>query len=176
VAGTSAGGSVAATSVGAATVGIAPTTGIIAGVAVVGGGVALAGGGGGGGDGGSSSPQTASVTDLSGEWRGTWIDNTDGTSGEAIFSLTQTGTSVSGTVSVAGDECLTTGNVSGTVSGKDADLTITSGAETVALNAVADTSAMTLSGTWNFAPSASSCGGTTGNFSATITGGAVVHW
>jgi len=164
----------ASASVAAGALSIAPTTAIVGGAALA--GVALAGGGGGGGDSGPSA-QPASITDLSGDWRGAWIDNTDGSSGEAIFSLTQTGSAVSGTVSVTANECLSQGNVSGTVSGAIANLTIQSGAETVVLNANADTAAMTLAGSWSYTASASTdCAGDTGSFSGTLTGGADIQW
>ena len=87
VAGTStAGTSVAATGT-SSTVGFPPLTAIVGGVAGVGGGLALAGGGGGGG----GSPEPTPNADLTGEWHGPWTDS-EGTSGEALFSLTQTGT------------------------------------------------------------------------------------
>ncbi len=175
VAGTSASASTVAASTAAGTVGFSPTTMIIAGVAVAGGGAALAGGGGGGGE--SSSTQPASVTDLTGEWRGTWTDNANGSSSAAVFTLVQTGTSVSGTVSLTDEQCLSQGDVNGTVSGKSANLTVTSDAEVVALNAAIDSSAKTLTGTWNYTGSArENCAGGTGTFSATMPGGADIHW
>jgi hypothetical protein len=157
-------------------VGITPVTGVVAGVAVVGGGAALAGGGGGGGGDGTSEPAPAESANLTGDWSGTWT-NADGDSGQAIFSLTQTDTSVTGTVSVTGDDCLTTGSVTGTISGNSANLSIQSGAESVTLNATADTSANTLSGDWNYAASSLGCEGETGNFTADLTtGSAEIRW
>jgi hypothetical protein len=115
------------------------------------------------------------VADLSGTWRGTWTGD-DGT-GEATLTLTQTGTTVNGTAAITGDECLSGGSVTGTVSGTHVSLTIQSGSETVAVDATADTNAMTLNGTWDYRASASEeCAGDTGNFSCTLTGGADIHW
>lgn len=172
VSGTSAGGAAGAASAGTSAAGFTPTTAIVAGAAAVGGGLALAGGGGGGGN---DTPED--VTDLSGDWRGAWTDNTNGTSSEAVFSLTQTGTSISGTVTLTGNDCLSQGNLNGSISGTNVNLTITSGSESIALNAVVDTAAKTLNGTWNFTASASEdCSGDSGNFSATLTGGGDIHW
>jgi hypothetical protein len=147
-------------------------TGVVAGVAVVGGGAALAGGGGGGGGGDGDEDEQA---DLTGDWSGTWT-NADGDSGQAIFSLTQTDTSITGTVSVTGDDCLTTGSVTGNISGENVNLSIQSGAETVTLDATADTSAKTLSGDWNYAASSLGCEGETGSFRADLTGSADISW
>ena len=172
VAGSStAGSSVAATGT-SGTVGFPPMTAIVGGVAVVGGGLALAGGGGGGG----GSPEPTPNADLTGEWHGPWTDS-EGTSGEALFSLTQTGNAVSGTVSVTGDDCLTTGTVSGTVSGNSANLSVQSGAETVTLDGTYDNAAKTLTGRWNYTASSSvDCAGDTGDYLATLTGGANIDW
>jgi tetratricopeptide (TPR) repeat protein len=175
-----AGSAATASTVSASTgvLGLSPTTLTVAGVAVAGGAALAAGGGGGGGGGDPSAPvQPASVTDLSGTWRGTWTDNTDGTSGEAIFSLTQNGSALTGTVSVTGAPCLPGGNVSGSVSGNGVNLTIQSGTESVTLNATFDPSAKTLAGPWDYAaPTPSDCAGDTGSFSGTLTGGADVTW
>jgi tetratricopeptide (TPR) repeat protein len=161
-------------STGAGALGLSPTALTVAGVAAVGGALALSGGGGGGGGEEKSSPPPE---DLSGIWRGTWTDNTDGTSGEATFTLAQTGSALSGTVSVAGDTCLPQGNVSGTVSGNSVNLTIQSSAESVTLSATYNATAKTLTGTWNYSASASTdCMGDIGSFTGTLTGGADITW
>lgn len=171
-AGTAVAGATAATMAASSMGGISPTTAIVGGVAILGGGVALAGGGGGGG-GGEPGPQPAAALSLTGDWRGTWDDDS-----EATFSMTQTNESVSGTVTLIGDACLATGNVSGTVAGNTADLTIQSGAETIALAANINSSAKTLAGTLDYqASAATGCIGRTGNFSVALTtGGAEIDW
>jgi TolB-like protein/Tfp pilus assembly protein PilF len=181
VSGTSTGGTAAAASAGAAAATITPKTAIAVGaVAVVGGGLALAGGGGGGGgsdDGGSDYVVPDSDTGLSGEWQGTWLNYSDETSDEALFSLTQTGSSISGTVTITGEGCLYQGTLNGSVSGNNVNLTITSGSESVAVNAVHDAASKTLDGTWNYTASASEgCAGDTGHFSATLTGAGDIAW
>jgi TolB-like protein len=176
IAGTSTAGTAAtASSVAAGAVGFPPMTTVLGGVALVGGGVALAGGGGGGGSDGPAN-QPADQGDLNGDWRGIWTDAT-GASGEAAFSLTQTGNAVSGTISLSGGDCLATGDVSGNVSGNQAALSIQSGQETVAMNVTVDNAANTLAGTWNYSSSALGCTGEAGNLTADLTtGDADIGW
>jgi tetratricopeptide (TPR) repeat protein len=187
VAASSVGSGATSASAGAGFLGMSPTVATVSGVAVLG-GVALAAGGGGGGGGGTPPPADdggggggtqppADVATLDGTWRGTWTDTTDGSTGTATLNLTQSGSSVSGTVSIPGDPCLPEGNVTGTFSGSSAALTITSGTESITANGTLDQIAMTLNGTWNYANSASTdCAGSTGTFSCTLTGGADIDW
>ncbi|MGD9368715.1 MAG: tetratricopeptide repeat protein [Desulfobacteraceae bacterium] len=168
---------VPAATVATSTVGFPATTAIIGGAALVGGGVALAGGG--GGDGGAPASAPPAPTSLTGDWTGPWTD-AGGAGGEATLSLTQTDNAVSGTVSVTGyDECLTEGNVSGTVSDNTVHLTIRSdGTETVEVNGTVDFSDLSINGTWDYTESGSvDCQDDTGTFSATLTTGSVrIHW
>ncbi len=169
VVGSSSSGSALAASGVGGTVGFPPTTAIVAGVAALGGGVALAGGGGGGGGGNGPS------IDLTGDWKGTWSDSA-GNTGEATFSLTQSGSNITGTVSVTGDDCLTRGNVTGNVSGSTTNLSIQSGAETVTLNGAYNNAAKSLTGRWSYTASSLGCTGDTGDYVAALTGGADVSW
>jgi hypothetical protein len=181
VASTSTGGSMAAASTAATTtVGFSPTTLIVAGsigAAVVGGGAALAGSAG-GGDESSSGNETVNTLDLTGDWRGTWLDTTDGSSSEVVLSLTQAGSSVSGSASIADSGgCISQGNISGSLSGNTVDMTITSGGESVTIDAVVNAEARTLNGTWYYSTSALGCEGSEGDFSTDLTtGGADVTW
>jgi tetratricopeptide (TPR) repeat protein len=161
--------------VAGATVGVAPTTALIAGVAVLGGGAALAGAGGGGGGGGSDSIQPA-ATELDGGWTGTWTDDTGGASGNVTLDLNQSGSAVSGTVSAPNEFCMTNGNVSGTRSGNNFDLTVQSGTETIEVSGTIDEIAMTMSGTYYYSASQQGCLGDTGRFSMSLTGGADITW
>jgi tetratricopeptide (TPR) repeat protein len=175
-----AGSTASAASAGGGFLGLSTTTLTVGGAAAVG-VVALAAGGGGGGGGGepTSSGGTASTADLNGTWRGSWTDNSDGSTGTATLALTQSGTSVNGTVSIPGDTCLPEGTVTGTFSGNSASLTITSGAESITANGTLNTGTKTLSGTWNYANSASTeCAGGSGTFSCTLltTGDADIRW
>lgn len=172
VAGTSGPGSAIAATSAAGGVGFPPITAIAAGVAAVGGGIALAGGG--GGDGGTPPPPPVNLT---GDWRGTWQDAL-GASGNATFSLTHNNdNTVSGTVLIGGNDCLTIGDISGNVSGTSANLTIHAAGETVSLDAEANKTAKTLSGAWNFTASGAGCAGDRGTFSTSLTtGGADIQW
>jgi tetratricopeptide (TPR) repeat protein len=172
VAGTSGSGSAIAATSTAGGVGFPPLTAIAAGAAAVGGGMALAGGSG-EGDNGSPPPPTVHLT---GDWRGTWKDML-GAGGDVTFSLTHNNDNVSGTVSISGNPCLTTGDISGRVSGTSANLIIQSAGETISLDAEADTTSKTLTGSWNFTASGVGCAGDRGTFSTSLTTGqADIRW
>jgi tetratricopeptide (TPR) repeat protein len=174
---TSASGSGATTaSAAGGFLGMSPTTLTVAGLAAAG-GVALAAGGGGGGGGDPGVDEGPDkVPKLTGIWRGIWTNTTDGSSGEVLLDLTQTQTSLTGSVTVPGDSCLPQGSrVSGTFSIPDVSLTIQSGSETVAINATADTTTMTMNGSWSYTQS-SECAGDSGTFSCALTGDADIRW
>jgi hypothetical protein len=166
-------------SAGAGFLGLSPTALTVAGVAAAG-GVALAAGGGGGGGGGESPPPStpAAVTSLTGTWRGIWTDNSpNGGSGEVLLNLTQNGSALTGTVTVPSDSCLpANSSVTGTYSGNNVSLTIQSGSESVTVNGTADTSTMTMNGSWTYTASGADCAGDAGIFSCTLTGGADINW
>jgi hypothetical protein len=175
VAGTSGSGSAITATSAAAGVGFPPVTTIAAGVAAVGGGIALAGGGG-GGDGGGGGSSSTSPMNLTGVWRGSWKDAL-GAGGDATFTLTHRNDTVSGTVSISGNPCLSLGDIIGRVSGTTAELTIQSTGETIILDAEADPAAKTLNGLWNFSASEVGCAGDRGTFSTSLTtGSADIQW
>jgi tetratricopeptide (TPR) repeat protein len=162
------------------TKGFPPMTKVLAGVAVVGGGVALAGGGGGSGGGGGGSvdpgPTPQAAANLTGDWKGTWTGAV-GAGGQATLSLTHSGETLSGTVTVTGDNCLTTGNITGSVSGSTVMLSVQSGEEIVSVNGSTDIAATRMDGTWNFEASNLGCIGDSGHFSTTLTTSIVeVNW
>jgi hypothetical protein len=146
--------------------GIGTTTTIIAGAALVGGGVALAAGGGGGGgdDGGGNT-----AVNISGDWRGTWNDGGGG-SGAISLNLTQNDTTVNGGATVSGSECISTGEVSGSVAGDQVRLTVVSGADQMTFSAVYSASA--LYGNIEFATG----GCPTATVALNLTGGATIEW
>jgi hypothetical protein len=112
---------------------------------------------------------------VAGDYRGTWTDS-EGNSGEIVISIVQDNTSLSGTASVSDSECISTGNVTGTItpSTNRLNLTITAGADRVSFNAAFDTNTKAMDGSFNF--EAGACAGDTGDFSMTLTGGADVSW
>ena len=148
-------------------VGIGTTTAVVAGAAVVAGGAALIGGGGGGGDGSGGT-----VTNLTGDWSGGWASS-DGSSGNLLWSLTQSDTSINGTVSVTGyPACISTGTVSGTITGSGLSGYIASVANTVSFDATF--SATSMNGTWEV--TGGSCAGDTGTFWSNLTGSGTISW
>ncbi len=165
-AGASASGLPAAAS-GAAVVGgtgIGTTTAIITGAVAAGGAAALIAGGGGGSDGDGGGP---TAPDISGDWRGTWNDGGGG--GLITLNLTQNGPTVGGSVSIVGSDCLSTGDVSGDVTGDQVRLTI-SGAEQARFSAVYSESS--LHGTIEY--TTGEC--QTATVSLNLTGGATIEW
>ncbi len=125
---------------------------------------AAAGGGGGGGDDGGQT--TASQPhNLAGTWKGTWE------SGDFKLNLSQNGTSLEGTLSLTGSECLSSANVSGGVSGDTINLTIDSG--TGSFQAAYNDRTYTMNGLLDF--SSNGCTLKT-TVLTTLTGGADVSW
>jgi hypothetical protein len=92
------------------------------------------------------------------------------------LDLNQSGSAVSGTVSAPNEFCMTNGNVSGTRSGNNFDLTVQSGTETIEVSGTIDEIAMTMSGTYYYSASQQGCLGDTGRFSMSLTGGADITW
>lgn len=76
----------------------------------------------GGGD--SSLPPTVNVT---GEWKGTARDASNGATGAVSFSLNQVGANIGGSFSSPTNLCLKVGAISGTVSGNEIAGKIASG-------------------------------------------------
>ncbi len=77
-----------------------------------------------GGGGSSSAPPTVNVT---GEWKGTARDASNGATGSMSFSLNQVGADVGGSFSSPTNTCLKVGSISGTVSGNEFTGKIASG-------------------------------------------------
>ena len=168
----SAAGSAVVASAGGISLGT--TAAIVGGAALVGGGAAALGGGSSGDDPPKPPPPSPDVPDVAGDWRGTWTDS-EGNSGEIVLSIVQSETSLSGTASVDGSECMSNGNISGSV-GTDnrLNLSITSGTNRASFSAVYDVNTNGIEGNFNFESGA--CAGDTGNFSMTQPGGADVDW
>ena len=117
-------------------------------------------GGGGGGGGGTSETQNVDVT---GTWSGSWVSSGGGYSGNVTITLVQNGTSLSGTASVTGSPCLTSGSVSGTVSGNKVAYGVVSGQSTIEFNTTYASD--TISGTYSI--TAGNCAGEAGTCSIT---------
>ena len=107
---------------------------------------------------GSVAPGAACIN---GTWNGTWKDTTDSGNGTFVVNWLQAGSQLTGTITVKGAPCLTTGLVTGTVNGSAITFGAVSGAVTI--NYTGSVSGNTMSGTYT----APTCGDAQGNWSAT---------
>ena len=117
--------------------------------------------------GGSSSTQggPAPGVDLTGTWNATWTSRS-GAVGQGTMVLTQSGASVTGTVTVQGSPCVVNADVSGSLDGDALAATFTFGGGEATLDATVSASASQMSGTYD-ATSAGACTGDTGTITAT---------
>jgi len=108
----------------------------------------------------------ATTVDITGTWSGSWASSNGINNGNISAVLTQSGTSVIGTLSITGSPCISNGSVSGTVSGNNVSFGIISGSDTVEYNATYTSTSM--SGTYSVTTGA--CAGDTGTFSLSVGG------
>ena len=106
----------------------------------------------------------ATTVDITGTWSGSWASSNGINNGNISAVLTQSGTSVIGTLSITGSPCISNGSVSGTVSGNNVSFGIISGSDTVEYNATYTSTSM--SGTYSVTTGA--CAGDTGTFSLSV--------
>ncbi len=101
---------------------------------------------------------------LSGTWSGTW-KNTTPDKAQGTFKLTwqQSGSVLTGTITIAGTPCLTGGHITGALNGSTISFGVVKGAVEVAYTG--SVSGTTMSGTY-----ATSCGSAVGNWQAKKTG------
>ena len=111
---------------------------------------------GGGGSGGDSS----SSINLTGNWSGTW-EGTD--SGNVSANLTHSGTSITGTASISNSPCISSGDVSGSVSENNITFGLVSGTDEIAYTG--EFTSTTISGSYQVLSGA--CAGDTGTFELT---------
>lgn len=117
--------------------------------------------------GGSKSPTTPSPSspNLSGSWRGTW-QSARGPSGSVTASLTHTGSSLTGTASLTGSPCFTSGTVSGTVAGGSVTIGVAfPGSHQVNFTGTADSTGGSMNG--QYAVTGGACSGDAGTWSMT---------
>jgi tetratricopeptide (TPR) repeat protein len=147
------------------------TTAVVAGAAAV---VGLAAAGGGGGDDNSParSAEPLSEQNLTGDWVGTWSDSSGTNNGNISLNLEQNSPSVTGTVSVTGSNCISTGSLSGTLTGNNLVSVIQTGSNTVSLNA--NLFSTSLNGTLEF--TSGNCARTLWNFTASKPVSAIIRW
>jgi len=112
-----------------------------------------------GGAAGGSGPAASNVE---GTWTGTWL-SVDGIGGAATMRISESGGSLSGTVSFTNSPCFASGSIDATLDAETFSATVTAGAIDVTLQGtLADG---TMSGTYD-AVSAGACTGDTGTFTA----------
>jgi TolB-like protein len=168
--GSAAAGTAVAGGGGVGVVGV--TTAVVVGAAAVAGAAAAIGGGGGDDSSPPPSAEQRSVLNLTGEWIGTWTDTSGTNGGNMALNLNQSNTSVSGTVSITGSECISTGNLSGTITGNHLESIIQTGTDTASFNA--DVTSTSMNGTLEF--TSGNCAGVIGNFTGSANVSAIIRW
>jgi len=148
------------------------TTAVVVGIAAAAGLAVAVGSGGGGGNDSSPPISNPSELNLTGDWIGTWTDSSGSNSGNISLILTQTNTSVSGTVSITGSECISTGTISGSVTGSTLDSEIVSGSDIASFRANCTSTSM--NGTLEIM--SGPCDGFIWNFTISITGSGTIRW
>ena len=113
------------------------------------------------------------IRNLSGQWQGTWQD-TQGRSGTISMSLSQQNDHLSGQVLISNSPCLSTGTVSGSISGDHVSLTIQSGTDSATMDTELTTDNTYMNG--ELAYTSGECEGDTTDVDARLTASAVVHW
>jgi hypothetical protein len=122
------------------------------------------GGGGGGGGGGGQA-----TIDATGTWNGTWQSSNGINSGSLEVVITQTGNSITGSISFTGSPCFSGGPITGFVNGANITATLNAGGIQVNVaGAVSGVAQDDLNGTYNVV-SAGACTGDTGTASLTRT-------
>jgi len=105
---------------------------------------------------------TPAPAGLSGQWSGAWQDTSpDQSGGTFVVTWTQTGSVLAGSIMVKGTPCLTTGQVTGSLSGSSISFGAVSGRVTISYTGTVASD--TMKGTY----SAPTCGNAKGNWSAT---------
>ncbi len=125
--------------------------------------ILASGGGGGGGD-------TPTTTDVTGFWSGSWSSSIVNQGGTLSAQLVQTGTSLTGTFSIDGSPCISSGDIDGTISGLSIDFVVTSGIDDVHISGTLNGS--TIVGTYSI--SIGLCAGDQGTFSLSLATPAIV--
>jgi hypothetical protein len=123
-------------------------------------------GGGGGSGGAGGGPASVDVT---GTWTGTWNSSNGINSGSIDATLTQTGSSISGSVSFTGSPCFAGGPISGNVGGANIAAALNAGGIHVTFSAaVSGVGDDMMNGTYSVV-SAGACTGDTGTITLTRT-------
>lgn len=100
--------------------------------------------------------------ELDGSWRGTWSSSSDRGGGMVSATFTRSETAITGRVTIGGSPCLTSGNITGEVTGSSVTFGAVQGSDRV--NFTGRITGGTLSGTYSVPTSFSICSGDTGTF------------
>jgi hypothetical protein len=113
----------------------------------------------------AATSEAPSAVGLAGDWSGTWQDTSpDDSTGTFSLTWTQSGSGLSGTISVGGTPCIGDGTVTGTLNGSSITFGAVSGQIQISYTGSVSSDMQTMQGTYS-APEA--CGNATGNWTAT---------
>ena len=99
------------------------------------------------------------LLDLSGDWSGSWVSGSVG--GDVSATFTQTGGTLTGTVTVGDSPCITEGAITGTVTSSGVTFGSVSGATSITFVST-EVSEESMSGTWT--TDGGACTGGSGTF------------
>ncbi len=115
-----------------------------------------------GSDNSSLPPSTGSSgIDITGTWEGTWASSNQIDDGSLTASFTQSGTSFEGTISITNSPCISTGSVSGSISGNDISFGVVAGTDKTLFTATVTSNSMS----GKYVVTSGYCSGDTGIFS-----------
>ena len=109
---------------------------------------------------------TPAADNIAGDWSGSYVDGKSNAQGNVTATFAQQGESLSGTITLPGWACsaASQGNVSGTVSGGEVQISATFGL-IAAISLTGNASGSTMTGSYSITSGV--CAGDTGSFSLT---------
>jgi outer membrane biogenesis lipoprotein LolB len=108
---------------------------------------------------------SSSGPNLTGSWQFTVTSSANGNTYNGSASITQSSTSVSGTVTFSNDPCATAAPLAGSISGTSLSLQVTEGTQVVDLTGTVNSGSTAMSGTYS-APSGGCTEGDFGSWAA----------
>jgi hypothetical protein len=114
----------------------------------------------------SCAGNSSSAPDLTGTWSFTVVSQAFGATASATAQLTQSGNSVTGTVSLNGTPCATSAPVTGTVSGTNVSFLVDENGQAASLTGTANSKFSMISGTYT-TPNGGCTNGDFGTWSGT---------
>jgi Concanavalin A-like lectin/glucanases superfamily len=117
--------------------------------------------------GGGGSSQSAQVLNLGGFWQTSTVSAL-GYDSFLLGNLTQTGNEISGTLTIFGSPCASSGTLTGNISGSTVTMSLTEGLQSVSLTGTATSDGNSITGSYQ-TPSGGCTNGDSGTFTATRT-------